>query len=164
MANMRELKKQAEALLENGVNTKEAYKSALPLLFAVRDAAANASAFGKVLKSLADELSEKAAAYAIDHPTAFTTPLSDYKDGMQRGEFESDDDVTYALTISKGDVKRVTGGNLTQAFLAGLPKGWTKQKLDANKDAIKKESAEELAKHDLYCELKRTWSMIEHAA
>ena len=164
MANMRELKKQAEALLEQGVGTKEAYKAALPLLFEVRDAAANASNFAKLLKCLADELSEKAAAYAIDHPTAFTEPLSDYREGMQRGVFESDDGVNYALTISKGDVKRVTGGNLTQAFLAGLPKGWTKPKLEANKDAIKKETADELAKHDLYCEPKRTWSKVEAAA
>ena len=164
MANMRELKKQAEALLEQGIGTKDAYKAALPLLFQVRDAAANASAFGKLLKGLAEEISEKAAAYAIDHPTALTTPLSDYREGMQRGVFETDGGVNYALTISKGDVKRVTGGNLTQEFLAGLPKGWTKQKLEANKDAMKKESAEELAKHDLYCVPKPSWSLIEEAA
>ena len=164
MANMRELKKQAEAMLEQGVGTKEAYKAALPLLFEVRDAAANAFAFAKLLKGLSDELSEKAAAYAIDHPTAFTVPLSDYREGMHRGVLETDGGANYALTISKGDVKRVTGGNLTQEFLGGLPKGWTKLKLEANKDAIKKESADELAKHDLYCEPKRTWSLIDTAA
>ena len=164
MANMREIKKQAEALLETGVNTKEAYKSALPLLFKVRDAANNASAFAKLLYGLAEEISEKAAAYAIDHSTAFYRPLSDYKDGMQRGVVDPVDGVGYALTISKGDVKRITGGNLTQEFLADLPKGWTKSKLEANKAAIKKATAEELASHDLYCELKRTWSLVEEAA
>ena len=163
MANMRELKKQAEALLEQGVGTKEAYKAALPLLFEVREAAANASNFAKLLKGLAEELSDKAAAYAIDHPTALTEPLSDYREGMQRGVFKMDG-VGYALTISKSDPKRVTGGNLTQEFLAGLPKGWTKPKLEANKDAMKKASAEELAKHDLYCEPKPNWSLIEQAA
>ena len=158
-----ELKKQAEALLEQGITTKEAYKAALPLMFAVKDAASNANAFAKLLKALADEMSEKAAAYAIDHATALDAPLSDYRDGMERGFVEPVDGVGYALTISKGDIKRVTGGNLTQEFLAGLPKGWTKQKLEANKAAIKKAGADELARHDLYCELNRTWSQVKAA-
>ena len=153
-----EIKKQADALIENGVQRMESYRAAVPLVFALRGAAATVKQFAKALDDSANELSRQAAAYAEDHPTALDTPLAEVKDGVLNGTVEIDG-TTYRLTISPDKIKRLDGGSLTQQFLKGLPEGWTKAKLTLVDGAFKGLGAEELARHDLCRETKREWSV-----
>ena len=153
-----EIKKQADALIEGGVQRMESYRAAVPLVFALRGAAATVKQFAKALDDSANELSRQAAAYAEDHPTALDTPLAEVKDGVLNGTVEIDG-TTYRLTVSPDKIKRLDGGSLTQQFLKGLPEGWTKAKLTLVDGAFKGLGAEELAKHDLCREIKREWSV-----
>jgi hypothetical protein len=152
-----EIKKQADALIDSGVQRMESYRAAVPLVFALRGAAATVKQFAKALDESAAELSRQAAAYAEEHPTALDTPLAEVKDGVLNGTVEIGG-TTYRLTISPDRIKRLDGGNMTQQFLAGLPDGWTKSKLALVEGAFKGVDAEEMAKHDLRREIKREWS------
>ena len=153
-----EIKKQADALIEGGVQRMESYRAAVPLVFALRGAAATVKQFAKALDDSASELSRQAAAYAEDHPTALDTPLAEARDGVRNGTVEIDG-VTYRLTVSPDKIKRLDGGNLTQKFLEGLPEDWTSSKLTLREGAFKGLDAEELARHDLRREMKREWSV-----
>lgn len=153
-----EIKKQADALIEGGVQRMESYRAALPLVFALRGAAATVKQFAKALEDSANELSRQAAGYAEEHPTALDTPLAEARDGVRNGTVEIDG-TTYRLTISPDKIKRLDGGNLTQKFLEGLPEGWTSAKLALREGAFKGLDAEELARHDLRREMKREWSV-----
>ena len=158
-----EVKKQADALLENGgVGTRERFMQALPLLFSLKEAAA-LKQFVKALEASADELSRQAAGYAEEHVTALDTPLAEVRDGIRNGTVEIDG-TTYRLTVSPDKIKRLDGGTLTQKFLEGLPKDWTKSKFVLVDGAFKDLGAEELAKHALCREIKREWSVAAKAA
>ena len=159
-----EVKKQADALLENGgVGTRERFMQALPLLFSLKEAAAALKQFVKALEASADELSRQAAGYAEEHVTALDTPLAEVREGIRNGTVEIDG-TTYRLTVSPDKIKRLDGGTLTQTFLKGLPKDWTKAKFVLVDGAFKDLGAEELAKHDLCREIKREWSVAAKAA
>ena len=151
-----EVKKQADALLESGVGTREMFLQALPLMFALRTVAASQKQFVKALEASADEISRQAAGYAEEHATALDAPLAEVRDGIRSGTVEIDG-VTYRLTISPDKVVRLDGGNMTQQFLAELPEDWTKAKLSLAEGAFKDVDAEELARHNLRREIKRTW-------
>ena len=153
-----EVKKQADALIEGGVQRMESYRAAVPLVFALRGAAATVKQFAKALEASADELSRQAAGYAEEHPTALDEPLAEARDGVRSGMVEIDG-VTYRLTISPDRIRRLDGGNMTQSFLAGLPEGWTKTRLALVDGAFKGLDAEELARHELCRETKREWSV-----
>ena len=153
-----EIKKQADALIDSGVQRMESYRAAVPLVFALRGAAATVKQFAKALDDSANELSRQAAAYAEEHPTALDTPLAEARDGVLNGTVEIGG-VTYRLTISPDKIKRLDGGNMTQSFLAGLPEGWTSSRLALVEGAFKGLGAEELARHDLRRETKREWSV-----
>ena len=158
MSKATEVKKRGEALLENGIANMEQYREAVPLIFALNEAAAGARAFAKALSDNAAELSDLAAAYAIDHKTALDEPLAEAKDGIKSGTVTIDETL-YRLTISQGAPKRISGGSLTQSFLAGLPKAWTKTKLAPYVTGMKNATADELAEHDLQREVARVWSV-----
>jgi hypothetical protein len=49
-----EIKKQADALIEGGVQRMESYRAAVPLVFALRGAAATVRQFAKALEASAD--------------------------------------------------------------------------------------------------------------
>ena len=153
-----EIKKQADALIEGGVQRMESYRAAVPLVFALKGAAATVKQFAKALEASADELSRQAAGYAEEHPTALDEPLAEARDGVRSGMVEIDG-VTYRLTISPDRIRRLDGGNMTQSFLAGLPEGWTKTRLALVDGAFKGLDAEELARHELCRETKREWSV-----
>ena len=153
-----EIKKQADALIEGGVQRMESYRAAVPLVFALKGAAATVKQFAKALDDSANELSRQAAAYAEDHPTALDTPLAEARDGVLNGTVEIGG-VTYRLTVSPDKIKRLDGGNMTQSFLAGLPEGWTSSRLALVEGAFKGLGAEELARHDLRRETKREWAV-----
>lgn len=143
-------------LLE-GAMTKDKYAAAVPMIFDLRTQAASMMSFAKQLREAADDLVEATAGYACEHPKALDTPLSDWKDGIRRGTVEIGG-VSYALTVSPGAVKRLSGGNMTQKFLAELPKGWAQPKLELCVKSIADVPAAKLAEHDLMRETKRNWT------
>lgn len=153
-----ELKKIADSLLEQGITTKEAYRQAVPLVFDLEDAIKETRKWIAMLNDCLKQLSEGAATYAIDHATALDEPLSAEKDGIQSGSVEIDGE-TYRLTLSLGDPTRMSGGNLTQDFLKGLPKSWVGSKLTLKQGALSGTSPEQLAKYDLKRDMKRVWSL-----
>lgn len=156
----KQVKEKVDAILENGVNTKESYLEAVPAIFEMDEAIKSAKEWVAKLVELRETLSEKAATYAIDHVTALDEPLAEVKTGIQSGTVDIDGE-TYRLTISNGDAKRISGGSFTQKFLAGLPDGWTKTKLALVQSALSGATAEDLAKHDMYRPVKRVWSIPE---
>ena len=156
-ATAKELKEQAKKLLEAGIENREAYEEAIPLMFAVSDRAKSIFNNAKELKSLAENLSSVAADYAVRHVTALDKPLATVKTGIENGEVTIAG-MLYRLTISLDDPKRIGGDNMTQDFLKTLPKEWTSAKLSLKKSAVASVSAEELEKHDLRREKKRVWS------
>ena len=161
MSKATELKKKGAELLEDGVTNLAKYKVAVPLIFDLAEAARNARDFARQLDDLAANLSDGAAAYAIDHPTALNVSvMCEAKDGITSGIAEIDGQ-QYRLTISRDAPKRISGGTLTQRFLEGLPSDWVKSKLGIHVTGMKDATEEELAKYDLHREMKRVWSVIE---
>ena len=63
-------------------------------------------------------------------------------------------------------MKRISGANMTAAFLSSLPKKWTKQKLELDATAINNlgVSDADLAEHDLVRPGKAVWSRKEEGA
>ena len=161
--NAKEAKKLADSLLEKGVSTKETFLEAVPALFELEDAIRNVKDWVAKLNETYTLLSDKAAAYAIDHVTALDEPLAEAKDGIVSGTVDIAEKL-YRLTISKDSPKRISGGTLTQGFLSKLPTGWTNQKLSLSATALQHRTSEELEKHDLYRPIKRVWSIAKKVA
>ena len=153
-----EVKKAGDAILEDGVSTKEQYLRAVPMIFEMRNAIKSAKEWLAILNERHNQLSELAAGYAIDHAKALDEPLATVKDGIESGTVEIGGE-TYRLTISPDAPKRISGGNLTQGFLADLPKDWVKTKLVLHQGALEGTSPDELARYDLKRDMKRVWSV-----
>lgn len=153
-----EVKKIVDELIDQGISTREQYMSAVPLIFEMRKAVKGAKDWLAILVDREKQLSELAAGYAIDHKTALDEPLSTDKDGIESGSVEIDGE-DYRLTLSLGHAERISGGNLTQQFLKGLPKGWTTSKLELVQGALAGTSPDELARYDLKRDTKRVWSI-----
>ena len=152
------LKMRADAVIADGIATRERYLEALPLVFGLRAKAESLAARAKALSEAASAIGEDAAAYAIGHATALDAPLSETKDGVMSGTVTIGGD-TYRLTVSSDSPKRDDGGSFTQEFLKKLPKGWTKERLSLAEGALRGKSAEELAKHHIRRGTKRVWSL-----
>lgn len=157
-----EVKKQADALLEQGITTKEQYRQAVPMIFAMQKAVKSAKEWLAVLNDRLKALSEGAATYAVDHASALDEPLSPDKDGIESGSVEIDGE-TYRLTLSLDAPTRISGGNFTQGYLADLPKGFTASKLTLKASALAGMSPDELARYDLKRDIKRVWSIPDRA-
>ena len=155
-----DLKKECDALLEQGITTKEQYLKAVPMIFELRKAIKGVKDWMTILADRLNQLSEGAAYYAIDHATALDEPLSTLKDGIESGTVEIGGE-TYRLTLSRDDAERISGGNFTQEFLKKLPKDWVVSKLVLKQSALSDASSEDMAKHDLKRDVKRIWSISE---
>ena len=155
-----QLKERADLLTMNGITTRETYFEALPLLFSIRQAAASIKAFAKALEASAETLSEGAAAYAKDHTTALDEPLHEAAKGKTVGTVVIGTN-RYTLTLTDGPLKRESGDNLTEDFLKGLPKGWTKIKHELDVTSINQQDVDkdDLFKHGLIRTEKRAWTM-----
>ena len=161
--NAKDAKKFLDDLIETGVTTKEKYLVAVPALFEMDKAIQNAKDWVAKLVQARDKVSEMAAEYAIEHTKALDEAITEDKDGIESATVAIDGKV-YRLTVSDGAPKRISGSNMTQAFLARLPDGWTSSKLSLSTSALKDCSAEELAAHDLCRPKKRVWSVASKVA
>ena len=157
------LSKEANDLLAAGITTRERFETALPLLFEVRGAASGLRLFAKNLEEQSRQICRAAAAYAKDHKTVLPDGLCEVREGIQSGEVEVDG-VVYRLTVSPGAFKRISGDNVTQSFLGGLPKKWTRAKLELATAELANIDPDELHQHDLAREVKNEWSVVESAA
>ena len=161
-----QIKDAVDAILANGVTTRDAFIEAVPYISKLEAAAKNVSDFSSKLNATLKALKEKTALYAEEHPRALDKPISNFRDELMRGSVTIDGEV-FHLTIGKGEFKRIDGGNFTADFLKALPESWTKTEIDLDKSGLKKKklSDTELAQHGLYRETKRTWSWkAENAA
>jgi hypothetical protein len=156
------LKRRADAIVADGIATRERYLEALPLMFGLRSEAESLSARARALAEAASAIGEGAAEYAAGHATALDAPLAETKDGIMSGTVEVGG-ATFRLTVSPDSPKRIDGGSLTQAFLKGLPKEWTKGRLEIAVSALRGKSAEELAEHRIMRGTKRVWSLAKGA-
>ena len=154
-----QIKDAADAILANGVMTRDAFIEAVPYISKLEAAAKNVSGFSSKLNATLKVLKVKTTLYAEEHPKALDAPISDYNDGLKRGTVTIDGEV-FQLTIGKGEFKRIDGGNFTADFLKALPEGWKKSETVLDKSGLKKASPSdtELAKNGIYRETKRTWS------
>lgn len=154
------LKMRAETLLDGGINTKEKYLEALPLVFSLRQAAISVKGFLKAVQESEKALSDAAASYAKEHVTALDEPLQEVGGGMLRGSVTVNGQ-TYTLTLSKGALRRTTGDNMTQPFLKKLPQEWTRTKLELDANAMNGMDItdDKLFKYGLFRPENRTWSM-----
>jgi len=153
-------KKQADALLESGIDKRERYLEALPLIFILREAATTVSAFAAALKESADKLGEAAATYAKEHTTALDDGgLHEVKGGKLSGSIRVKDN-EYTLTLGSGDIKRTSGDNLTALFLSKLPKEWIRSKPKLNTSEINRLGVTDaqLLKYGLFRSESRIWS------
>lgn len=148
----------ANEMVESKVRTKANLFAAVPLVFDLRQAAADQRKWARDLDALADELGEQATAYVADHVKALDEPLAEFRGNIENGTVEIGG-VTYRLTVSAGEPKRKDGGTLNQDFLETLPEGWTKRYLKLIVSALKGVSEKELAEHGLQRETKRVWSI-----
>ena len=154
----KELKDEANALILSNVTDRAGYEAALRLYRDTLDRAKQLSDSAKTLKMQSERIGELAAKYAEKHPTALDEPLVETRSGIRSGSVTLDG-VPFRLTLSKGDVCRISGDKLTKEFLEALPKEWTKAKVELNNAAVKGESAARLAKYDLHRPDKSVWKV-----
>ncbi len=160
---MKVLREIAEAALATGVANKEQLKSAVPALVALQNAKRSMELRIKETKEVIEALSAACSAYAHRHPEyVFNQSFSVSPIGVESGDIEIDGK-TYHFTHGFDGYERAERSQtMTQAFLATLPEGWTKSKLELDKSAVNKAkpTEEDLAEVGLARKVKRTWSEL----
>ena len=156
-------KKQADALLESGIDKRERYLQALPLIFILREAATTVSVFAAALKESAEKLGEAAATYAKEHATALDDGgLREVKGGKLSGSIRVRDN-EYTLTFGSGDIKRTSGDNLTALFLDKLPKEWLRFKPKLNTSEINRLGHQPGSGSGAECLVPSAWCLVPSA-
>ena len=156
----KELKEAANAVILGNVTDRGSYETALRLYQETLCRAKLLGDAANVLKKQAARIGELAAQYAESHTTALSEPLAEIRAGIRSGSVTLDG-IPFRLTLSKGDVCRISGDSMSQKFLKGLPEEWVRQKLELDKTALKDESAAKLRKHDLHRPDKAAWTVGE---
>ena len=117
----------------------------MPALVALQNAVRSMELRIKETKDVMQALSAACSAYAHRHPEyVFNQSFSVFAhgfDGYERAE---------------------RGQTMTQAFLATLPEGWTKSKLELDKSAVNKAkpTEDDLAEVGLVRKVKQTWTEL----
>lgn len=152
------LNDEAVELLANGIKTQMTCDESLKYYFRLRQIV-NALLFaarryGKTVAAL----EAAAGKYANAHPKYVT--LGDFAEGVRRGHRETQFGKV-RLSVSDGTIKRKGGENLTADFLSGLPKDWTKTRLELDLTAIDRLDVSEkvLNKNGLCRVPNYTWSI-----
>ena len=166
MANtsLKNLRMKAQEIVQNGVTTRDALNAALPVLVKLKEAleAARANLKGSALDF--SDLSEICTRYAEKHPGCFEgSGLVPNQMGVLSGIVEDESENRYKLVIGYNGYERTNGETITQKFLASLPKGWTKTKLELSTTAINSAAVTdgELEKAGLQQKTKAVWSLVE---
>jgi len=131
---VKEIRETAEGF--GPVTNAEKLKEAVPSLIDAYQRVAEMAKCAKVVKRAIDVVAERASNYAIQHPGVFddgklmVSPI-----GVQSGDMTIDGNV-YHFAAGFGPIVRVDGETLTQEFLMGLPKEWTKDEMKLDPTAI----------------------------
>ena len=163
MKSMKELREDAEAVLEEGVANREQLRSAVPALVALQDAVRSLQRRIKETQEVMQALSGACSAYAHAHPEyVFNQSFSVSPIGVESGDIEIDGKTYHFAHGFDGYDRAEQGQKLTQAFLATLPEGWTKSKLELDKSAVNraKPTEAELSEAGLVRKIKQTWTEI----
>ena len=163
MKSMKDLRKIAEAALETGVANREQLRSAVPALVALQNAVRSMQLRIKETQEVMQALSKACSAYAHEHPEyVFIQSFSVSPIGVESGNLEIDGKTYHFAHGFDGYERAERGQTMTQAFLATLPKGWTKSKLELDKSAVNKAkpTEDDLAEAGLVRKVKQTWTEI----
>ena len=163
MKSMKALRENAEAALETGVANREQLRSAVPALVALQGAVRSMQLRIKESQEVMQALSEACSAYAHEHPEyVFSQSFSVSPIGVESGDIEIDGKTYHFAHGFDGYERAERGQTMTQAFLATLPKGWTKSKLELDKSAVNKAkpTEDDLAEVGLVRKVKQTWTEL----
>ena len=163
MKSIKVLREIAEAALETGVTNREQLRSAVPALVALQNAERSMRLRLKETQAVIQSLSEACSKYAHEHPEyVFDQTFSVSPIGVESGDLEVDGKTYHFAHGFDGYDRAEQGQKMTQAFLATLPKGWTKSKLELDKSAVNKATPTEddLAEAGLVRKVKQTWSEL----
>ena len=166
MKSMKDLREIAEAALATGVANKEQLQSAVPALVALQNAKRSMELRIKETKEVIEALSAACSAYAHRHPEyVFNQSFSVSPIGVESvesGDLEIDGKTYHFAHGFDGYDRAEQGQKMTQAFLATLPKGWTKSKLELDKSAVNKAkpTEDDLAEVGLVRKVKQTWTEL----
>ncbi len=163
MKSMKDLREIAEAALATGVANREQLRSAVPALVALQNAERSMELRIKETQDVIQALSEACSAYAHKHPEyVFDQTFSVSPIGVESGDLEIDGKTYHFAHGFDGYDRAEQGQKMTQAFLATLPKGWTKSKLELDKSAVNKAkpTEDDLAEAGLVRKVKQTWTEI----
>ena len=157
------LQQTAEELLVRGVTNKAILNEALPLLIELQSATTAAQRHAKACGEVVKALSEACTAYVTDHPSVLEAgDFIPNQNGVLTGDVVIDDR-DYHISCGFDGYVPLTRGQLTQAFLATLPEGWTRTKTELSTSAINAANPtdEELAAAGLRQKPKNVWTMRE---
>ena len=163
MKSMKDLREIAEAALATGVANREQLRSAVPALVALQSAAKSMQRRINETRDVIEALSEACSAYAHRHPEyVFNQSFSVSPIGVESGDLEVDGKTYHFAYGFDGYERAEQGQKMTQDFLATLPEGWTKPKLELDKSAVNraKPTEDDLAEVGLVRKVKQTWTEL----
>lgn len=158
---MKDARTKVENLLEAGIKTRAQLDEALPILTRLKSMTEVTGQTVRDCNKLIKAMSDACADYAIKHPTSFVDGLQTV-DGVQVGDVLVGDTL-YHLANGYEGYKRITGENMNQGFLGGLPKKWVKAKMELDVTGINRAGVtlDDLELHGLYRPAKNEWSEKE---
>ena len=162
MANesMKTLREKAEELVRGGIGNRAQLLAAVPALVRLQSAVKMAKARLAETKKVEEELCRVCSEYAHAHPDhVFGESFSVSPIGVESGDVTIDERCYHFSYGFDGYVRSDAAQTLSQDFLAGLPAGWTKSRLELDKTAVNrlKPSEEELASVGLERKVKSGW-------
>jgi len=163
MKKIKELREDAEAALATGVANREQLRAAVPALVALQDAERSMQLRLKETKAVIQALSDACSKYAREHPEyVFDQTFSVSPIGVESGDLVVEGRTFHFSLGFDGYEHADPAQKKTQAFLASLPKGWTRTKIELNTTGINKANPtnEELAKYSLARKVKQVWTEI----
>lgn len=155
----REINDALAKALESRINA-ENFDEQLMLYFEAKSVIESHARWLKTLRETCNALGNRLASWAQRAKTSAFNAESWHEtaNGMQ-GARELPDGTLARLTVSREKyARRNDGDEFSQAFLAGLPAGWTKEKTQLDMAALAKESDEALLAADIIRSNKSTWT------
>jgi len=158
--SFKEIREDAEAILKEGINNKEALFAALPVLVELAVKCASMRQTLRAIGEVGSELNDAASEYALAHRSVFEGGLITDGKGVQHGDVEVGGKL-YHFAAGYGKPVRRDGDNLTQEFLAALPEKWIKGKIELDVTGMARLGVtnEELAAAGLIRTANNVWSL-----
>jgi len=131
--SMKDIREAAENF--GHVTNAEQLREAVPFIVNAQVRLAEMAKSLVVVSRALSVIHERASNYALNHPGALDNGLSTSPIGVKSGDITIDGNV-YHFASGFGAVVRKDGEMLTQEFLSGLPKEWTKVRMSLDTTAI----------------------------